>query len=84
MPLYQYGSDPAHTVWLSEKEAWAVNNLRITDVVGTYAKVNLTPEQMKDYDRAAEFLNEYIRLAGGSIPCAEGYLDNHDVLTLVK
>lgn len=82
---YQYGSDSAHTVELTELEAFAVNNLRFLgyDEKG-FGRLNSDVVDLDAYDRAAKKLNEYIESVGGSIPCEEGYLETHDVLTLIE
>lgn len=60
-----YGDGTDHTVWLTEEEAWVVNNLEIyetnmTSPTSMYAEVNLTRSQMKTYNRAAGILNAYL------------------------
>lgn len=83
---YQYGSDPMHTVELTEIEAYAVNNLRILefDEATGYAKINVDEIDMDAYNRAANILNEYIATHGGSIDCTDEYLDSHQILEPVK
>ena len=83
---YQYGSDPKHTIELTEIEAHAVNNLRIygfDEATGT-VRCNADEVDIEAYNRAAPKLNEYIKRNGGSIPCTEEYLEDHEILTLVK
>lgn len=83
---YQYGSDPKHTIKLTEIEAHAVNNLRIYEFDETtgHARVNADEVDMKAYNSAADKLNKYIAANGGTIPCTEEYLETHEILTLVK
>jgi hypothetical protein len=83
---YQYGSDPKHRVKLTEVEAHAINNLRIYefDEKTGYARVNSDEVDMEAYNRAAEYLNQYIARNGGSIPCEDAWLENHEILTLIK
>ena len=83
---YQYGSDPKHTIELTEAEAHAVNNITILeyDEETGYAKINVHEIDMDAYNSAAGKLNEYIEAHGGSIPCTDEWLDEHDILTLVK
>ncbi len=83
---YQYGSDPKHTIELTEIEAHAVNNLRIygfDEATGT-VRCNADEVDIEAYNRAAPKLNGYIQRNGGSIPCTEEYLEDHEILTLVK
>ena len=83
---YQYGSDPKHTIELTEIEAHAVNNLRIygfDEATGT-VRCNADEVDIEAYNRAAPKLNEYIKSNGGSIPCTKEYLEDHEILTLVK
>ena len=62
---YQYGSDPIHKLYLTDEEAWVVNNIRFTPVDGTdYYVVNLTGERLAVYDRASEILNAYMEEVG--------------------
>lgn len=84
--IYQYGSDPKHTVELTEIEAHAVNNLVIyeLDTITGYAKVNADEVDMEAYNRAADYLNQYIADNGGTIPCTDEWLEDHDILTLVS
>lgn len=86
---YQYGSDPKHTVRLTAVEAHAVNNLVMINAteVGPgeiYAQVNAHEVDMKAYARAADKLNAYIAANGGGIPCTDEWLEDHDILTLIK
>lgn len=82
---YQYGSDPAHIVELTEVEAHAVNNFVIysIDKETGYVLVNADEVDMEAYNRAAGKLNEYIAANGGSIPCTDEWLEENDILTLV-
>lgn len=86
MPTYQYGSDPAHTIELSEIEAHATNNIRILnyDEATGHAEINVDEIDIDAYNSAANKLNAYIEAHGGSIPCTDEYLDNHQILELVK
>lgn len=91
---YQYGMDPAHIVELTENQARAMNEAVFfptgeaeqaegyTDFSGTLR----LPEDVtvEDLSSATEILNQYIRDHGGSIPCTQEYLNDHDILTLVE
>lgn len=83
---YQYGSDPKHTIKLTELEAYATNNLRIYEFDETtgHARVNSDEVDIKAYNSGAEKLNKYIKRNGGSIPCSDDWLEDHEILTLIK
>lgn len=57
---FQYGSDPNRIVELTEDQAWAVNNVRIepVDADQELFRINLNARQLKDYDAAAQILND--------------------------
>ncbi|QGJ88018.1 hypothetical protein SEA_AVAZAK_36 [Gordonia phage Avazak] len=64
---YYYGDGTDNVVRLTEKQAWAVNNILIIDTIvdheddeSIYVKTNLNEEQMKDYSEAADILNAYL------------------------
>lgn len=83
---YQYGSDPKNVVELTEIEAHAVNNLVILefDAETGHALINVDEVDMEAYNRAADYLNQYIADHGGSIECTDEWLEGHDILTLIK
>jgi len=86
---YQYGSDPKHTIKLTPVEAHAVNNIRLFEVVEDapgeiQAKINVHEIDIDAYNRAADKLNAYIVEHGGSIPCTDTWLEDHDILTRIK
>ena len=88
---YQYGSDPKHVVLLTENEARATNeglfypngeetrDGKSTLLSGTFRLPDGVT--MDDYNSAADKLNAYIKANGGSIPCSQEYLNDHNVLT---
>ena len=82
---YQYGSDPKHTIKLTEAEAHAANNIVVLkfDPETGHALINSYEIDINAYNRAAKKLNDYIDSNGGSIPCTDEWLEDHDILTLV-
>lgn len=67
---YFYGSTTDHIVMLRPSEANAALKLRIWQVMPGYFTTNLTPAEMRSYDRAATKLNAYID-AGNSVYCSD-------------
>lgn len=88
---YQYGSDPANVVELTENQARASNEALFYPTVdpssghiSMYGRLELPDGiTVEDYNSAADILNEYIKNNGGTVACYEGYLDNNPLLTRI-
>ena len=86
---YQYGSNPKNVIRIPVKWAEVVNKFdfieeSVSSAGKIYGRINLTREELKTYNKAASYLNKYIKSKGGGIDCEGDYLDHNDILTRIK
>lgn len=85
---YYYGEGTENEIKLLPAEADAVNKLRLreSDQKGPNGEplfeVNLTPREMRHYDRAATKLNSYLETH--TVTASDEFLENNQVLRLKK